>query len=1675
MDSSSLPEEPLQGQGSSNASSQMILRLRQIRTSYMGHLGKLRIEVDSLNLNETEERLRVLVGRLSNYTEKLRDVNGKLMDLVDPDDMEHECTVEDEISTRVLQLEVELNKRLSSRAPSPSSSRHSSPSSSSCHGCDYGLPKLTLPQFDGSSLQFRSFWDQFRAAVGDRQMPAVQKLSYLLSCLKGDARSALAGISCTAENYAVAVKILTDRFGDPSFLIGLYADRLVNLSPAKGSDLSSFRALIDGFEAALREIRGLIKEVVPDAASNSSSINVHDILLAPILTGKLPRATQLEWVRRSSTPQERFSLDKLLSFAKRELESQEAIAQANNRSTVDKQGNRRLSSTLVTCGQNERAQTPDSPKSPIRRPDEARSTLPQCRFCPQGTSHRIFVCPTFNGMSFAQRDEAVRKARLCFNCLSQTHSKSVCPSQMSCRHCGKRHHSLLHRSSNQPSDVASHTNTAVSSPSRRAVLQTALVHVDGHSRPVRVMLDTGAERSYVTESLVRIVNPPLVGRSPHRIETFGGNVTEVQRSLYRINLSSRDRSSTISVKVIAVPKICSPSRGFSRALLDGLEGFVLADELTAESLPIDILLGMDSLPSVVVLEPPVKRGSLLLTPTVFGYVLGGTTGDAGDPSLVSFAKVLRAAVDPPVSSLWDLDTVGVSSNETISKHSVQPLYTGDRYEVGLPWQDDRRPSLTCEQAMGRLRNQHHLSPERRDQYAAVFHEYENLGILEPTVPHGGNFIPHHGVKQKGKIRVVYDASAKAWHGPSLNDCLYSGENLLADLTAVLLRFRIPQFPLIGDIEKAFLMVGVHDADRDYLKIVWYGRDGQTRFSRFRRVPFGINCGPYLLLRTIHHHLDQQPDQNHPSVCTIRESLYMDDLIGGADDICSVLNLKEDAVRIFREAGMNLRGFISIPHVHRFWSPDPPSPTKVLGLPWSPEDDVISVPMFLGSARTRREVLSAVAQIFDPIGLLSPWLIGLKRFLQSLWASSESRWDDPMDADQQQLWETLVRDASSGLHLSVPRRITMTSKTEIFAFADASPHAYAAVIYLRSNGSSSLLISRARVAPLKPSLTVPRLELMAALFAARLTKFALNSLRRLDLPVRYYSGSMIVLGWIRNPPSDVFVRNRVREILQLSSEDDWQHIPGKENPADLATRGMAPADLIDAHAWLQPSLLETVPPIQCYTVTVTIKPTIKQDFPIAIENFSNLNRLLRVLCWIRRYLFNLKHTKRMSGLLTEGEIKESRLCLLRAVQSSTPEYEALSGGREPSPWSSLWDARPSIDPVGILLCNPRTHEPPLPWLPCPSVLADLVIDVAHRKLYHMGVSSTVAELRRSYWVPKCRSAVRKVIGRCAVCRRVNARRLVSDEGPLPDFRSVPARPFDHVGLDHFGPLRIRDGSKVWGFIFTCAITRAIHLEAVSSLDVRETSLAIRRFIARRGLATFWISDNARSFSQLAKGLRGLVTWRFIPPSAPWWGGFWERMVGTVKRACKKTLGSSSLSFVELQTVLTEVEDRINRRPLTTVEDGDVLTPAHFLFGASPPPLEAQYVCDQQPPPLPTPEELSRHLQHRLRVSSHLWSRWRNEYLTSLRNWRTRNRKDSRICVGDVVLISPPDGIKIPRSAWPLGLVTKLFPGADGVVRAVELRVNGKITRRPLSRLCLLEVQDTSTLQVTHHGSNAQIID
>ncbi|XP_048590618.1 uncharacterized protein LOC116613876 [Nematostella vectensis] len=630
--------------------------------------------------------------------------------------------------------------------------------------------------------------------------------------------------------------------------------------------------------------------------------------------------------------------------------------------------------------------------------------------------------------------------------------------------------------------------------------------------------------------------------------------------------------------------------------------------------------------------------------------------------------------------------------------------------------------------------------------------------------------------------------------------------------------------------------------------------------------------------------------------------------------------------------------------------------------------------------------------------------------------------------------------------------------------------------------------------------------MAALILARLVhnvKEALGDLVEVGRQL-YWSDSMTVLYWLENKGEwKQFVRHRVDEILRLTEEGEWKHwsrgaLASKLKSSTLWWNG--PSWLSETEkGWPKTEIRKTTAGAEEEKSTVCMVVNNERQAEdisavIDINRFCDCGKLFRVTAYVHRFVHNVKTDKahRKTGRLSSGEIDSAELLWIKSAQLDVNEGKG---------YKQLTHQLGLVEVSGLLRCRGRLGNSELEAdarmpiiLPRQHRLTEMLILDCHRKFHHCGVRGTLTQLRTRYWVPQGRQVVKGLLRRSVTCRRLEGRAYAAPpEADLPDFRVRHAEPFSKVGVDFAGPLYYKGNTgmqKAYVALFSCCVTRALHLDLVEDLEETTFRRCLRRFAARRGAPTLIVSDNAKTFKVTAQALQRLydhpevqaylethrITWRFNLEKAPWWGGFYERMVGSVKRCLRKTLGEARLTFDELLTVLIEVESTLYDRPLTYVynEIGDeALTPAHLMYGRR---------LHSLPDEVVEPDDV-RDGDHNSRIKylsaklSHFWKRWSGEYLTSLREFHCAHRDNEHretVQVGDVVTVHD-DGSK--RNQWKIAVVEQLIKGRDDIVRGARVRLvtKGKPQRldRPVQRLYPIEVRCADATHGTRANSGGNV--
>ena len=477
----------------------------------------------------------------------------------------------------------------------------------------------------------------------------------------------------------------------------------------------------------------------------------------------------------------------------------------------------------------------------------------------------------------------------------------------------------------------------------------------------------------------------------------------------------------------------------------------------------------------------------------------------------------------------------------------------------------------------------------------------------------------------------------------------------------------------------------------------------------------------------------------------------------------------------------------------------------------------------------------------------------------------------------------------------------------------------------------------------------------------------------------------------------------------------------------------------------------------------------------INHYSSFFMMRRAVAYLSRFICSLTDRPVQIGPLSLSEIKQGEAVLIRYVQAKSfpNEILRLAKGQPVRKSSSIAKLSPFLDADGILRVGGRTGDNPI-LLQNTCKLSTCIIQAAHVAA-HTGVEWTLSIVRKRYWVIKGRAAVKKVVMACVSCKRLYEQPAGQFMASLPIERITPGLPvFSNVGIDVFGPYYIRNyrsNIKRWLVLFTCMATRAVHLEVIFSLDTSSMINAVRRFIARRGQPLKAFSDQGTNLTGAYNDLRASwkdisveqlkcfavnkagFDWQFISPRSPWKGGVWERLIGVSKRIAKGIRGTldqnSTMNDEVLSTLFCEVENMVNGRPLTKMNDDpndfSCISPNHLLIGRS---------GLNMPPGVFSPDDMYRKgWKHAQSLACKFWKIWLRSYLPELQGRQKWLDAKSNLSVGDLVLLMDTS---CPRNLWPLAVITSVKESDDNLVRTVNVRTRAsKDLERSVNQLILLE--------------------
>ena len=517
------------------------------------------------------------------------------------------------------------------------------------------------------------------------------------------------------------------------------------------------------------------------------------------------------------------------------------------------------------------------------------------------------------------------------------------------------------------------------------------------------------------------------------------------------------------------------------------------------------------------------------------------------------------------------------------------------YELPLPLRDERK------KLKGRFANDEAYRNDCQGFMDEVIKKgyAEGVPADELSLENGQIwYITHHGIyhpKKPGKIRVVFDASAE-FKGESLNKHLLQGPDLTNSLTGVLCRFRKEPVAFMCDIEGMFYQVNVNIEHRNLLRFLWWeDRDVEKPLVEYRMTVylFGAVSSPgcsNFALKTAAD--DFEEECGNEAAEFVRHEFYVDDGLKSVPSVDQAIDLIKSTKTLCKKGGFNLHKFIlnrkevieAVPVEQRAKEIKELDMTKdllplerALGVQWFVESDEFHFNAELKDRPlTRRGILSTVSSIQDALGLIAPFLLQGKRILQGI-CKDEAHWDDPVPEHVRMQWIKWREELGVLARLKVPHCYKPTDfggikGIELHNFSDASTLGYGQCSYLRmvnSQGKThcALVMAKSRDTPSKP-ITIPRLELTAALLSVKVSSFLRKELQYCEITEVFWTDSEVVRGYVSNDARrfHTFVANQVQCIREYTKPHQWRRVDTKENPADEASRGLSAQELMSNFRW-----------------------------------------------------------------------------------------------------------------------------------------------------------------------------------------------------------------------------------------------------------------------------------------------------------------------------------------------------------------------------------------------------------------------------------------------------------------------------------------------------------------------------
>ncbi|XP_055603814.1 uncharacterized protein LOC129752049 [Uranotaenia lowii] len=1078
--------------------------------------------------DQHQGEVRYRLERLEKLWESFDEVQADCEELDEEEDAD---TKNLEIRSKTESIYFRVKAGLASKipesfGPTASTSYAANETSAPAHLANIKLPTITLPEFDGDFNQWLTFHDTFVSMIhSSTEISCVQKFHYLRAALKGEVANLIQSITITANNYSVAWEALVTRYSNTTLLRKKHIRVLLKYPKIPNNSVDALHRIVDEFQRHTKILEQLGEPVIYFSS-----------ILMELLEDKLDDASLTAW-EESIAGDPHPTYNNMIEFLQKRTRIMETIMI-----------NRPTSNQTKPVAQNFPQRKPGSRLSSNAVSESYPKSYPMCPAC-EKERHSIYNCPVFNSLDPKGRTKIVTEKKLCANCFRSDHFARSCPSKFSCKHCSMRHHSMIHfgqaestRAAADPPSRPENVNSlavaitpqpTVSSnpvvrPFRESVLLPTVVlivvNAYGHQHLARALLDTGSQPNVISERLCQQLR---LSRKVVNIDVRGVDGTATSAK-FEIRAEIRSRVSDFSemLDFLVFRKVTSdaPAIPFSVAHPKNL---ALADPDFGTLRKIDMIIGAAHF--YAYLKPgrlQLAANGPLLAETVFGWLATGKcdmkTEEANQKSTATCHVATVVPVEELLSRFWKIEDVG-GSDYSIDEQNCENYYryTTDRdspgrYIVRVP----KHPEF--EQMVGEskgaalrqftwLERRLEKDADLKSQYHDFMREYIDLGHMDLVPPESENvkscYLPHHPVVKESssttKVRVVFDGSSKTSTGHSLNDSLLVGPVVQDELLTIIIRFRKYPIALVADIAKMYRQIVVHPSDRCFQRILWrFNPDEPVRLYELRTVTYGLAPSSLLATRTLLQLVEDEGRQFPNASAAVRKSVYVDDLIAGASSVEAQLMLRggfcfrkwcSNSLKVLADVPSELLGTQSS---LKF---DPEETIKTLGICWEIEADIFRFDVNVSPSDqppTKRNILSAIAKLYDPLGLIAPVVVEAKILMQHIWLLGLD-WDEEVTPELRIKWTDFCEQLPHLLELRIDRFsfAHQFRDAQLHCFVDASEAAYGA-------WACSRLYTR-----IIASLNV---EFSSCFF---------------------WSDCMVVLQWMKSPPRTwkTFVANRIAEF------------------------------------------------------------------------------------------------------------------------------------------------------------------------------------------------------------------------------------------------------------------------------------------------------------------------------------------------------------------------------------------------------------------------------------------------------------------------------------------------------------------------------------------------------------------